>query len=125
MICDAPETLKDYGPVALLVVAALILFGRRPGDTDLHNALCDAKDMHLEWRGALAPGHVLLLGELHGTQQSPQLAGIAVCDALRAGRSVALFLEWPTPLFSGDRRSSRTWPTRGHLARNSPEFDRK
>ena len=60
--------------------------------------LCDAPEIHLEWREALAPGHVLILGEMHGTQQSPQLAGIAVCDALRAGRSVGLFMEWPTSL---------------------------
>ena len=60
--------------------------------------LCDAPEIHLEWREALAPGHVLILGEMHGTQQSPQLAGIAVCDALRARRGVGLFMEWPTSL---------------------------
>ena len=60
--------------------------------------ICDAPEMHLEWREALAPGHVLILGEMHGTQQSPQLAAIAVCDALRAGRTVGLFVEWPVSL---------------------------
>jgi hypothetical protein len=60
--------------------------------------ICDAPEMHLEWREALTPGRVLILGEMHGTQQSPQVAAIAVCDALRAGRSVGLFMEWPTSL---------------------------
>ena len=60
--------------------------------------LCDAPEMHLDWRDALAPGHVLILGEMHGTQQSPQLAGVAVCDAVRSGRRVGLFVEWPVSL---------------------------
>jgi len=30
--------LKDYGAVALLVIAVLVLFGRRPGGPDLHDA---------------------------------------------------------------------------------------
>jgi hypothetical protein len=60
--------------------------------------ICDAPEMHLEWREALTPGRVLILGEMHGTQQSPQVAGVAVCDALRSGRRVGLFVEWPTAL---------------------------
>ncbi len=43
----------------------------------------------------LEPGATLLLGELHGTVESPEFAENAVCLALRAGRSVALGLEIP------------------------------
>jgi hypothetical protein len=60
--------------------------------------LCDAPETHLEWREALDPGQVLILGEMHGTEQSPQVAGTAVCDALRSGHRVCLFVEWPTSL---------------------------
>jgi hypothetical protein len=41
----------------------------------------------------LQPGSVLLLGEIHGTAESPAFAGNAVCLALAAGRPVTLALE--------------------------------
>ena len=43
----------------------------------------------------LAPETALLLGEMHGTSESPAFAGNAICLALRAGRSVTLGLEMP------------------------------
>ena len=61
-------------------------------------AFCDAPELDLEWREAISPGHVLILGEMHGTKEIPELTAAAVCDALRAGRSVGLFVEWPTSL---------------------------
>ncbi len=41
----------------------------------------------------LRPGSVLLLGELHGTAESPAFTGNAACLALAAGRSVTVGLE--------------------------------
>lgn len=43
----------------------------------------------------LVPGAVLLLGEVHGTVESPAFAANAVCVALRAGHSATLALEIP------------------------------
>jgi hypothetical protein len=43
----------------------------------------------------LAPGTALLLGEMHGTAESPAFAGNAVCLALRKGTAVTLGLEIP------------------------------
>ncbi|HTQ81108.1 MAG TPA: hypothetical protein VMM92_14000, partial [Thermoanaerobaculia bacterium] len=43
----------------------------------------------------LAPGHGLLLGEVHGTVESPAFLANAVCLALQAGRSVTVALEIP------------------------------
>lgn len=43
----------------------------------------------------LAPGAGLLLGEMHGTAESPAFLGNAVCLALRAGRPVTTALEIP------------------------------
>jgi hypothetical protein len=41
----------------------------------------------------LQPGSILLLGELHGTAESPAFVGNAVCLALAAGRPVTVALE--------------------------------
>ncbi len=38
---------------------------------------------------------VLLLGEMHGTEQSPRFVGMAVCHALRKGLPVTVALEIP------------------------------
>ncbi|HZF08455.1 MAG TPA: hypothetical protein VFE33_06650 [Thermoanaerobaculia bacterium] len=43
----------------------------------------------------LAAGHGLLLGEMHGTVESPAFLADAVCLALQAGRSVTVALEIP------------------------------
>lgn len=43
----------------------------------------------------LQPGALLLLGEIHGTAQSPAMAEQFVCTALQRQRRVALFLEIP------------------------------
>ena len=43
----------------------------------------------------LRPGHVVLLGEMHGTNESPQFLQNAVCAALRAGHGVTVGLEIP------------------------------
>jgi hypothetical protein len=43
----------------------------------------------------LSPGTGLLLGEMHGTAESPAFAANAACLALRAGRRVTLALEIP------------------------------
>jgi len=43
----------------------------------------------------LASGTTLLLGEMHGTVESPAFAANAVCRALRAGHGVTLGLEIP------------------------------
>jgi hypothetical protein len=60
--------------------------------------LCDTPDPQVEWRHALDAGHVLILGDMHGTEQIPEFAALAVCSALRQGRSVGLFVEWPSSL---------------------------
>ena len=41
----------------------------------------------------LAPGRILLLGELHGTRESPMFALAVACHAARAGMPVILGLE--------------------------------
>jgi hypothetical protein len=43
----------------------------------------------------LVPGKVLLLGEMHGTAQSPAFVANTACLALRANRSVVVALEIP------------------------------
>lgn len=43
----------------------------------------------------LAPGRVLLLGDMHGTAEIPAFAGNAVCLVLKEGRPVTLALEIP------------------------------
>src|SRR5215213_4204888 len=43
----------------------------------------------------LAPGSGLLLGEIHGTAESPAFLANAACLALRAGRQVTVVLEVP------------------------------
>ncbi len=43
----------------------------------------------------LEPGTLLLIGEMHGTEQGPAFVRDAVCQALRAGRRVTLGLEIP------------------------------
>ena len=43
----------------------------------------------------LRPGAVLLLGEIHGTAQSPAFAGDAACRAARSGLPVVVALEQP------------------------------
>jgi hypothetical protein len=43
----------------------------------------------------LAPGTTLLLGEMHGTEESPAFVTNAVCRALSAGHGVTLGLEIP------------------------------
>ncbi len=50
----------------------------------------------------LKPSTVVLLGEMHGTNESPQFLTNAICDALQRGHSVTVGLELPrteTPLF--------------------------
>lgn len=63
--------------------------------------MIDADCAHLpslEWRTALDPGHVLVLGEVHGTDASPQFAAWAACAALDAGGPVSVGFEWPSTL---------------------------
>lgn len=60
--------------------------------------LCDAPATSIDWRHALDPGHVLILGEMHGTTEIPAFATATACDALRLDRSVGLFVEWPVAL---------------------------
>ena len=43
----------------------------------------------------LKPGHIVLLGELHGTNESPQFLNDALCIALQNGRAVTIGLELP------------------------------
>ena len=43
----------------------------------------------------LEPGRVVLVGELHGTQESPAFVGAVACHALAASRTVTIALEWP------------------------------
>ncbi len=43
----------------------------------------------------LEPGRVDLVGELHGTQESPAFVGAVACHALAASRTVTVALEWP------------------------------
>lgn len=49
----------------------------------------------IEWHDALDAGHVLILGEVHGTQEAPAFVLSVVCEALRRHRRVGVFLEWP------------------------------
>src|SRR5262245_1205097 len=54
-----------------------------------------------ELKGAsdlLAPGRVLLLGEMHGTNESPELVADLACQALAGGWSVTVALEQPRTL---------------------------
>src|SRR4051812_4558372 len=60
--------------------------------------LCDAVASGLDWRHSLDAGHVLILGEMHGTAEIPAVVATAACEALRAGRHVGLFMEWPAAL---------------------------
>ncbi|MES2638497.1 MAG: hypothetical protein V4850_03420 [Myxococcota bacterium] len=46
----------------------------------------------------LAPGRVVLLGEMHGTTEAPDIAGRLACQAAAAGHAVSLGLEVPTTL---------------------------
>ena len=57
--------------------------------------VCDAPTTNIEWHAALDASHVLLLGEMHGTNEIPKFAAAVACDALRKGRSVGLFVESP------------------------------
>lgn len=43
----------------------------------------------------LDPGRVVMLGEMHGTAESPAFVGDLVCQALDAGRTVTVALEIP------------------------------
>ena len=43
----------------------------------------------------LKPGHVVLLGEMHGTNESPQFLSDALCVALQNSHSVTVGLELP------------------------------
>jgi hypothetical protein len=45
----------------------------------------------------LKPGTILLLGEIHGTRESPAFAANAACLAARAGTQVTVGLEIPDP----------------------------
>jgi hypothetical protein len=54
-------------------------------DSDLNNAL----------KAYLKPNFVILIGEMHGTEESPQFAQDVVCSALRAQRRVTVALEIP------------------------------
>jgi hypothetical protein len=66
----------------------------------------------------LAEGHVVVLGEVHGTEASPRAAGDVACQALEAGRRVVLALEIPdeetarleTFLAGGDREALLAGP---------------
>lgn len=73
-------------------------------------ALCAAHALQIAWAATpaphcaslpptlartLQPGALLLLGELHGSVQSPAMAARIVCGALRHDRQVVLFLEIP------------------------------
>lgn len=42
----------------------------------------------------LTPGNVLLFGEIHGTEEAPELFADAVCAALARDRAVRVALEW-------------------------------
>jgi hypothetical protein len=61
-----------------------------PGPTSRAPLACKAVD---GLAPLLLPGSVLLLGELHGTTESPAFAGNAACLALAAGRPVTVVLE--------------------------------
>ncbi|MDP2305607.1 MAG: hypothetical protein Q8P18_06240 [Pseudomonadota bacterium] len=56
----------------------------------------------------LSPGTVLLLGEMHGTEQAPDVAGRLACQAAAAGHSVALGLEMPADIQDALARSVTT-----------------
>ncbi len=43
----------------------------------------------------MKPGHVVLLGEMHGTNESPQFLSDALCVALQNDHSVTVGLELP------------------------------
>lgn len=55
-------------------------------DSDLDNAI----------REYLKPGATLLIGEMHGTEESPQFVRDVACSALRADHKVTLALEIPS-----------------------------
>lgn len=45
---------------------------------------------------ALAPGvRLVLLGEMHGTVEAPEILDVLVCHALESGAAVTVALEWP------------------------------
>jgi len=54
------------------------------------------KELQQSEFGLLRRGQILLLGEMHGSQESPAFVAGAACRGLRAGRSVTVALEIPT-----------------------------
>jgi uncharacterized protein (TIGR03067 family) len=72
--------------IAGLVISAscLVVFANKP------TVKCEAVD---GVQALLTPGRVLLLGELHGTVESPEFAGDVACHAVAAGLDVVVALE--------------------------------
>jgi hypothetical protein len=66
-------------------------------DNDSAKRLGCESDANLDkaLRGYLKPGFTLLIGEMHGTKESPQFVQDVACSALRAEHKVTLALEIP------------------------------
>lgn len=81
---------------ALLLSALLLAMGplsvSRAGAAEPPRVPCDPVE---GLTPLLEPASVLLLGEMHGTAESPGFVVRAACLALRAGRSVTVALEIP------------------------------
>lgn len=70
----------------LLALSALSACVHRPQES------CGASIMNFD---AISQAKVVLLGEIHGTQQIPQFAGDTVCSLVKLRRQVILALEIP------------------------------
>jgi hypothetical protein len=79
-------------PPSLLLLAAAALLGCASGRPERNSLSCRGIDGIAP---LLAPGSALLLGEMHGTEESPAFLADVVCRALADGRSVSVALEVP------------------------------
>jgi hypothetical protein len=86
-----PGTVHPMRPLFVVILALAAACTGRPA------FVCPAAPVVGAER-VLAPGRVVLLGEMHGTVEAPVVAGRLACQAAAAGHAVSLGLEVPTTL---------------------------
>lgn len=59
---------------------------------------CESAVANLDQLAALAPGHIIFVGELHGTDVTPQVFGELVCRVSAPGQKLLVGLEFPAAI---------------------------
>jgi hypothetical protein len=91
-----PQRVRGFRAASIIPLLVILLgFGSSPAVAKIKgNPRCSPVP------GAqsvlLKPGlKFVLFSEVHGTEESPELFGDAVCSVLRSGRKVVVAIEWP------------------------------